>query len=67
MKNIIILVLTVAGGAYANRSAAFVHPGWVFARKHDLVSSNGEFKAQTLALDVGGSMVPHPEKVARGQ
>lgn len=48
---------------------AFVNSGWVASTRGDPTSSRGgrSLNAHTLALDVTSYMIPHPEKVARGE
>lgn len=64
----LLIVLAVTGGV---RAIAFVNSGWVSStsRRADPIASTGwrGLNAHTLALDVASYMIPHPEKVARGE
>lgn len=68
MRKRIILALAVTEGA---SSVAFVNSGWVASTRGDATSSRAGgwrgLNAHTLTLDVGSCMIPHPEKVARGE
>lgn len=66
MRKWIIIALAVTEGAC---SVAFVNSGWVASTRSDPTSARRgrSLNAHTLALDVASYMIPHPEKVARGE